>query len=288
MRDPARAGRGGLRTPSSARQTSRRAILRAPGRVAAPPRPRRHAPRPPRRPRPPAHRAARRRDGARARARGRPAGLRQRRGGAGADRRRRARRRSSCAPSARCVRDPLLSDFEILNVHPSLLPRWRGRGADRARDHGRGRGDRGVDHAPGAGPRRRPGGPAGPRCRSPRRTTTPRSRPGWRTLGADLLLRALDERPPWREQDEDGATYAEKLTAADRTLDPTPRPRSRSASSARCTRTSARACAQPDGVVPRRAPRAGGGGRRARAARGPAARRAGRCPTPTSAAATAA
>ena len=56
--------------------------------------------------------------------------------------------------------------------------------------------------------------------RSPPRTTTPRSRPGWRTLGADLLLRALDERPPWREQDEDGATYAEKLTAADRTLDP--------------------------------------------------------------------
>jgi methionyl-tRNA formyltransferase len=39
-------------------------------------------------------------------------------------------------------------------------------------------------------------------------------------LGAKLLLRALDERPPCREQPEDGVTYAEKITARDRTLDP--------------------------------------------------------------------
>ena len=39
-------------------------------------------------------------------------------------------------------------------------------------------------------------------------------------LGATLLVRALDERPPFVEQDEDGVTYAEKITAADRTLDP--------------------------------------------------------------------
>jgi methionyl-tRNA formyltransferase len=39
-------------------------------------------------------------------------------------------------------------------------------------------------------------------------------------LGARLLVRALDERPPWVEQDERGATYAEKITAEDRTLDP--------------------------------------------------------------------
>jgi methionyl-tRNA formyltransferase len=33
-------------------------------------------------------------------------------------------------------------------------------------------------------------------------------------------VRALDERPPFVEQDEAGVTYAEKITAADRTLDP--------------------------------------------------------------------
>ena len=35
-----------------------------------------------------------------------------------------------------------------------------------------------------------------------------------------LLVRALDERPPFAEQDEALVTYAEKITAADRTLDP--------------------------------------------------------------------
>ncbi len=39
-------------------------------------------------------------------------------------------------------------------------------------------------------------------------------------LGAMLLVRALDERPPFAEQDESLVTYAEKLTGADRTLDP--------------------------------------------------------------------
>jgi methionyl-tRNA formyltransferase len=41
-----------------------------------------------------------------------------------------------------------------------------------------------------------------------------------RALGGDLLVRALDERPQCVEQEEGGATYAEKITAADRTLDP--------------------------------------------------------------------
>ena len=30
-----------------------------------------------------------------------------------------------CAYGA-LIKDPLLSDYEMLNVHPSLLPRWRG------------------------------------------------------------------------------------------------------------------------------------------------------------------
>ena len=28
------------------------------------------------------------------------------------------------------IKAPLLDEIEMLNVHPSLLPRWRGRGAD--------------------------------------------------------------------------------------------------------------------------------------------------------------
>lgn len=39
-------------------------------------------------------------------------------------------------------------------------------------------------------------------------------------LGGELLLRALREGPPFREQDEEGVTYAEKILPADRLLDP--------------------------------------------------------------------
>ncbi len=39
-------------------------------------------------------------------------------------------------------------------------------------------------------------------------------------LGGELLLRALKEAPPFVEQPEDGVTYAEKIDAADRLLDP--------------------------------------------------------------------
>jgi methionyl-tRNA formyltransferase len=39
-------------------------------------------------------------------------------------------------------------------------------------------------------------------------------------LGGELLVRTLDERPSFHEQDEEGATYAQKLDAEDRRLDP--------------------------------------------------------------------
>jgi methionyl-tRNA formyltransferase len=39
-------------------------------------------------------------------------------------------------------------------------------------------------------------------------------------LGADLLLDVLERRPAPVEQTEEGATYAEKITADDRTIDP--------------------------------------------------------------------
>jgi methionyl-tRNA formyltransferase len=38
-------------------------------------------------------------------------------------------------------------------------------------------------------------------------------------LGGELLVRALAERPPFAEQSEEGVSYAEKITAADRLLD---------------------------------------------------------------------
>jgi methionyl-tRNA formyltransferase len=40
------------------------------------------------------------------------------------------------------------------------------------------------------------------------------------TLSAELLVRAIEERPAPVAQSETGVTYAEKITAADRTLDP--------------------------------------------------------------------
>ena len=40
------------------------------------------------------------------------------------------------------------------------------------------------------------------------------------TLGGELLVRALDDRPAFAEQDEADVTYADKLGPADRTLDP--------------------------------------------------------------------
>jgi hypothetical protein len=43
-------------------------------------------------------------------------------------------------------------------------------------------------------------------------------------LSGDLLVQALDERPPWVEQDDAGVTYAHKIEAADRALDPTGTP----------------------------------------------------------------
>jgi methionyl-tRNA formyltransferase len=43
--------------------------------------------------------------------------------------------------------------------------------------------------------------------------------PRLQELGARLLIQALDERPPYVEQDEAKVTYAEKIGPEDRTLD---------------------------------------------------------------------
>jgi methionyl-tRNA formyltransferase len=135
-------------------------------------------------------------------------------------------RLEAIAPDALCVcaygvlvREPLLSAYEVLNVHPSLLPRWRGAApierAIMAGDDQTGvsimRLTEGLDS-----------GPVALQSREPIRGDDDHGSLGARLerLGGDLLVRALDERPAFTEQDEAGVTYAAKIEAADRVLDP--------------------------------------------------------------------
>lgn len=117
------------------------------------------------------------------------------------------------------IKQELLDAHEILNVHPSLLPRWRGAApierAIMAGDAETGvaimRLTAGLDS-----------GPVGLLEREPIREDDTYGSLARRLqdLGATLLIRALDDPPVYEEQVEDGVTYAEKLTAEDRTLDP--------------------------------------------------------------------
>jgi methionyl-tRNA formyltransferase len=118
------------------------------------------------------------------------------------------------------LREPLLSDFELLNVHPSLLPRWRG-AAPIERAIMAGDAETGVCIM-----RVTAGLDSGPVCLAAAEPIRPDDTYGTLAArleerGASLLVRALDERPECVEQDEARATYAEKIGAADRTLDPT-------------------------------------------------------------------
>jgi methionyl-tRNA formyltransferase len=118
------------------------------------------------------------------------------------------------------IREPLLSRFgPILNVHPSLLPRWRG-AAPVERAIMAGDDETGVSIMALT-----EGLDDGPVCAVGRETIrrddnyatlTARLEP----LGADLLVYALDEQPEFEPQPEDGVTYADKIGPDDRTLDP--------------------------------------------------------------------
>jgi methionyl-tRNA formyltransferase len=117
------------------------------------------------------------------------------------------------------IKEPLLSDHPLLNVHPSLLPRWRG-AAPVERAIMAGDGVTGVSIM-----RLTAGWDSGPVCLAGTEPIAPDDTYGTlairlQTLGADLLLRSLDERPDFVEQPEDGITYAEKIGPDDRTLDP--------------------------------------------------------------------
>jgi methionyl-tRNA formyltransferase len=121
------------------------------------------------------------------------------------------------------IKEPLLSDHEVVNVHPSLLPRWRG-AAPVERAIMAGDAETGVSIM-----RLTEGLDEGPVCL--RETTPIGPDDDYGTLAArlqelsgELLVRALDERPPWVEQDADGVTYAHKIEAGDRALDPTGTP----------------------------------------------------------------
>jgi methionyl-tRNA formyltransferase len=116
------------------------------------------------------------------------------------------------------LKEPLLSEFELLNVHPSLLPRWRG-AAPIERAIMAGDAETGVSIM-----RVTAGLDSGPVCLAVPEPIRPDDTygtlaPRLEALGAELLVRALDERPECVEQDESQVTYAEKISAADRTLD---------------------------------------------------------------------
>jgi methionyl-tRNA formyltransferase len=113
----------------------------------------------------------------------------------------------------------LLDRHLWLNLHPSLLPRWRGAAPiERAIMAG--------DRETGVGIMRLEAGlDTGPVCLSQAipihdHDTFGTLAPRLEELAGTLLARALDEQPPFEPQPSDGVTYAEKITAADRTLDP--------------------------------------------------------------------
>jgi methionyl-tRNA formyltransferase len=122
------------------------------------------------------------------------------------------------------IREPLLSEFPMLNVHPSLLPRWRGAApierAMMAGDATTGvcvmQLTAGLDSCPVALCEEVPIDPDEDFAALSGRLAE---------LGGDLLVRALDLQAEgtleFSEQSEDGVTYAEKIDPAERRLDPT-------------------------------------------------------------------
>jgi methionyl-tRNA formyltransferase len=121
------------------------------------------------------------------------------------------------------IREPLLSLTEILNIHPSLLPRWRGAApierAIMARDARTGvcvmRLTAGLDSGPVALRAETPLGPDEDYGMLAGRLAA---------QGGDLLVEALDRLADgtleFTEQDDAEATYAEKIDAGERRLDP--------------------------------------------------------------------
>ncbi len=123
-----------------------------------------------------------------------------------------------CAYGA-LVKEPLLSAYELLNVHPSLLPRWRGAAPiERAIEAG--------DEETGVTIMRPTAElDAGPICLQRAESIEPDDNYGslaerLAALGGELLVETLDTEPAFRDQGDQGVTYAAKVEAEDRWLDP--------------------------------------------------------------------
>jgi methionyl-tRNA formyltransferase len=121
------------------------------------------------------------------------------------------------------IREPLLSQFPILNIHPSLLPRWRGAAP--------------IERAIMAGDQRTgvcvmkltaglDSGPVALRAEVPIGTDTDFEALSSTLagIGGELLVRALalhsEGELQFEEQDEAEVTYAEKIDPVERRLDP--------------------------------------------------------------------
>lgn len=116
------------------------------------------------------------------------------------------------------LREPLLSAYEVFNVHPSLLPRWRG-AAPIERALMAGDAQTGVSIM-----RLVEALDAGPVCLQTAEPIAPDDDAGslglrLQELGGELLVQALDHRPPFWGQPDAGVTYAEKIGSEDRLLD---------------------------------------------------------------------
>jgi methionyl-tRNA formyltransferase len=136
------------------------------------------------------------------------------------------RRISEARPEAVCVcafgallKEPLLSEHWMLNVHPSLLPRWRGAApVERAIMAG--------DELTGVSIMRVTAGlDSGPVCAQVREPIQAEDTYGTlaarlQHLGGDLLVETLNAPPPCVDQDDSLATYAEKISREERRLDP--------------------------------------------------------------------
>lgn len=121
------------------------------------------------------------------------------------------------------IAEPLLSELQILNLHPSLLPRWRGAAPiERAIMTGDQRSGvsimrlgAGLDSGPVALREQTPIGPEDDFAALSDRLAL---------LGAELLISALEKNAAgglrFEAQDEREATYAEKIDPGERRLDP--------------------------------------------------------------------
>ncbi|MEA2425589.1 MAG: methionyl-tRNA formyltransferase [Thermoleophilaceae bacterium] len=122
------------------------------------------------------------------------------------------------------IKEPLLSEHSMLNVHPSLLPRWRGAAPiERAIEAG--------DEVTGVTIMKPVAElDAGPMCLQREEPIRPDDDFGslserLANLSGDLLVETLDTQPECRPQPEEGVAIAPKIEPEERRLDPAAGPK---------------------------------------------------------------